>query len=237
MALESRMAAVRDIGKGARAWGGSWRGRRCWREGRNHRGGLVADLSGERASPLARLRGGAPLHLRVVPWRPVDGRTQRRARAMAAPAIHRGPRRRRRTAGPVNRERVEVHVQVQRAATALDDRDRTGTAASMTRGLGLLSVEALQCTRVDREHGSAERVVPGKPIAKLEGKAQDPLSNRGPREHVVDEMRRTLGHPTASGLWRVCGQSRGHQSGEALAPADGRHSRRFGHSRCCLNRR
>jgi hypothetical protein len=61
----------------------------------------------------------------------------------------------------------------------------------------LISVEALQCTRVDREHGPAERVVPGKSVAKLEGKAQDPLSNRGSREHVVDEMRRTLGHPAA----------------------------------------
>jgi hypothetical protein len=34
---------------------------------------------------------------------------------------------------PVDRQRVEVHVQVQRAAKALDDRDRTGTAASVTR--------------------------------------------------------------------------------------------------------
>jgi hypothetical protein len=41
-------------------------------------------------------------------------------------------------------------------------------------------------------------VIPGKPIAKLEGKAQDPLSNWGPREHVVDEMRGALGHPAAS---------------------------------------
>ena len=44
-------------------------------------------------------------------------------------------------------------------------------------------------------------MIPGKPIPKLEGKAQDPLSNRGPREHVVDEMCRTLGHPTASAAW------------------------------------
>jgi len=92
---------ARDIGKGARAWVGSWRGRRCWREDRNHRGGLVADLSGGRASPLARLRAGAPLHLRVVPWRPVDGRTRRRARAMAEPLVRRGPRRTRSTTSPV----------------------------------------------------------------------------------------------------------------------------------------
>jgi hypothetical protein len=99
---------------------------------------------------------------------------------------------------PVDRQRVEVHVQVQRAAKALDDGDRTGTAASVTRSLGSLSVEALQCTRVDREHRAAEAVIPGKPIAKLEGKAQDPLSNWGTWKHVVDEMCRTLGHPTAA---------------------------------------
>jgi len=99
---------------------------------------------------------------------------------------------------PVDRQRVEVHVQVQRAAKALDDGDRTGTAASVTRYLGSLSVEALQCTRVDREHRAAEAVIPGKPIAKLERKAQHPLSNWGSREHVVDEMGCALGHPAAS---------------------------------------
>jgi len=99
---------------------------------------------------------------------------------------------------PVDRQRVEVHVQVQRATKALDDRDRTSAAVAMTRCAGSLSVEALQGTRVDREHRAAEAVVPSKPIAKLEGKAQYPLSNRGPREHVVDEMRRALGHPAAA---------------------------------------
>jgi hypothetical protein len=67
----------------------------------------------------------------------------------------------------VDRQRVEVHVQVQRTTKALDDRDCAGTAAWVTRCLGSLSVEALQCTRVDRKHGSAEVVIPGQPIAKL----------------------------------------------------------------------
>ena len=99
---------------------------------------------------------------------------------------------------PVNRQRVEVHVQVQRATKALDDGDRPCAAIAVARCAGPLPVEALQCTRVDREHRAAEAVIPGKPIPKLEGKAQDPLSNRGSREHVVDEMRRTLGHPAAT---------------------------------------
>jgi len=41
-------------------------------------------------------------------------------------------------------------------------------------------------------------VVPSNSIAKLERKAQHPLPNRRAREHVVDEMRRTLRHPAAS---------------------------------------
>jgi len=102
---------------------------------------------------------------------------------------------------PVDRQRVEVHVQVQRAAKALDDGDRTGTAASVTRYLGSLSVEALQCTRVDREHRAAEAVIPGKPIAKLEGKAQHPLTNWDTWKHVVDEVRCALGHPAAAAAW------------------------------------
>ena len=44
-------------------------------------------------------------------------------------------------------------------------------------------------------------MIPGKPIAKLKGKAQDPLSNRGTWEHVVDEMCCALGHPAASAAW------------------------------------
>ena len=99
---------------------------------------------------------------------------------------------------PVGRQRVEVHVQVERPTEALDHGDRTGTAALVTRGNGALSVEALQCTRVDREHRAAEAMIPGKPIAKLEGKAQDPLSNRGAWKHLVDEMGCTLGRPAAT---------------------------------------
>ena len=99
---------------------------------------------------------------------------------------------------PVDRQRVEVHVQIQRPTKALDDGDRTSAAVTMTRCPGPLPVEALQCTHVDREHRAAEAVIPSKPIAELEGKTQHPLTNRRARENVVDEMRRTLGHPAAA---------------------------------------
>jgi len=64
-----------------------------------------------------------------------------------------------------------------------------------------LLIKAEQRVRVHREHRTAEGLVPGKPIAKLEGQAQHPLPNRGTGEHVVDEMRRTLGHAAPSAAW------------------------------------
>jgi hypothetical protein len=93
---------------------------------------------------------------------------------------------------------MEVNVQVERATKALDDGHRTRAPIAVPQGLGSFPVEAEQRTRVDRKHGAAKLVIPCKPIAKLEGQAQHPLSNRYAREHVVDEMRSTLGHPAAA---------------------------------------
>jgi hypothetical protein len=93
---------------------------------------------------------------------------------------------------------MEVHVQVERATEALDDGHRSRTPIAVPRCLSAFPVEAEQRTRVNREHGAAKLVVPCKLIAKLEGKAQYPLANRCAWEHVVDEMRSTLGHPAAS---------------------------------------
>jgi hypothetical protein len=99
---------------------------------------------------------------------------------------------------PIDHQSMKVHVQVERTAKALDDGHTPRAAVEVTRYLGSLSVEADQSTRVDRKHGAAEGVIPGESIAKLEGKAQHPLTNRRSRENVVDEMRRTLGHPAAA---------------------------------------
>ena len=93
---------------------------------------------------------------------------------------------------------MKVHVQVESPTKSLDDGHRAGAAAAMTRCLGSLSIEAKQGACVDCKHRATELVIPGEPITKLEGKAQHPLPNRRAREHVVDEMRRTLGHPTAA---------------------------------------
>lgn len=77
---------------------------------------------------------------------------------------------------PIERECAKVHVRIWCAAQALDDGDRAGASATVTRCLRSISPGAQQCTHVDREHGAAERVIPGKPMAKLEGKAESPQS-------------------------------------------------------------
>ena len=93
---------------------------------------------------------------------------------------------------------MKAHVQVESPTKALDDGHRACAAISMPRCFGPLPVEAEQGACVHCKHRAAERVIPGQSIAKLEGKAQHPLPKRGPREHVVDEMCRALGHPAAA---------------------------------------
>ena len=191
------------------------------------------------ASPLARLRGGTRLHLRAVPWRPVDGRTRRRARAMAEPPVHRGPRRTRSTTRPGARAGVGFALRMtpRRASTSSSvgalaaakesepsgSRTKTPSTASVWKCTFRFSAppkrwmtvtvpvrpsgdpmpwlafgrsRAAHACRPQAPRGRG--VIPGESIAKLEGKAQHPLSNRRAREHVVDEMRRTLGHPAAA---------------------------------------
>jgi len=48
---------------------------------------------------------------------------------------------------------------------------------------------------LDASHRAAEVVISSRPIAKLEGKAQHPLTNWDTWKHVVDEVRCALGHP------------------------------------------
>ena len=74
---------------------------------------------------------------------------------------------------------MEVHVQVERAAKALDDGHRTGAAASVARCLGSLSVEALQCTRVDREHRAAEMRDPRQADSEARREGSEPTAEPG----------------------------------------------------------
>ncbi len=96
---------------------------------------------------------------------------------------------------PVDRKRVEVDVEIERATKALDDGHRPRSSLRVPRRLGPFPVEAEQRARIDRKDGAAKFVIPREAIAKLEREAQHPLANGHVREDMIDEMRGTLGHP------------------------------------------
>ncbi len=48
------------------------------------------------------------------------------------------------------------------------------------------------------QHGAAEAVVVGQPIAQPDGERQDPLANRQAAEHAVDQVRGALAHAPAA---------------------------------------
>jgi hypothetical protein len=62
--------------------------------------------------------------------------------------------------------------------------------------LGPFPVEAKQRARIDRKDCATKLVIPGKAIAKLEGQAEHPLTDWYARKDMVNQMGRTLGHPS-----------------------------------------
>ena len=94
----------------------------------------------------------------------------------------------------VQHERVNVHVQVQGCAKALDNGHRAAAAIHHTAILGLTTQPAEHGAQIDRDHGPAERVVPRQQVAKTRGQGQDELTDRDVREHVIDQVRGTIGH-------------------------------------------
>jgi len=93
---------------------------------------------------------------------------------------------------------VEVHVQVQPAAKALDDREGARAPIADTMAVGLASVELTQCPRVHRQHGSGETMVPCKQIPQPVGQREDPLAHRNGRQDVIDQVHGALHHPSAT---------------------------------------
>ena len=97
---------------------------------------------------------------------------------------------------PVDRKRVEVDVQVERATKALDDGHRSRSSLRVSSALGAFPVEAEQRACVDSEDCATKLVIPGKAIAKLEGQAEHPLTDGYARKDMVNQMGRALGHPS-----------------------------------------
>ena len=94
-------------------------------------------------------------------------------------------------------QRVEVHVEVEPAAEALDDRERAGAASADATAVGLARVESEQRPRVYRQHGPGETVIPRPQVPQPVREREDPLSHRDGRQDVVHQVRGALGHPPA----------------------------------------
>src|SRR4029434_9790975 len=80
---------------------------------------------------------------------------------------------------------AEVHVQVQPAAKALDNREGAAAAIADTMAASLASVELKQYPRVHRQHSSGETVVPCEQVPQPVWQREEPLEHPGGRENVV----------------------------------------------------
>jgi hypothetical protein len=99
---------------------------------------------------------------------------------------------------PIDHERVDVHVQVQRAAEPLDDDHRPAAAIRDAVPPRALAQKPKHGTHVHGHHRPTEIVIPGEQVPQAVRDAQDPLPHRHVGKHVIDEMSRTLRHPSAA---------------------------------------
>jgi hypothetical protein len=102
----------------------------------------------------------------------------------------------------VESERVEVEVEVQGGAEALDEGDGAALAARSAPVLPRAPAElGEECADEGAQHGAREPRVVGAAIAKRIGKREHPLADRHSGEDAVHEARRGVGHapPTAGG--------------------------------------
>jgi len=101
---------------------------------------------------------------------------------------------------PIQHQHVQVHIEVQRAAEALDEGDDAGAGT-----IGGLQTRPLRKAGLygSGDHGQAAAQslrAAGEEHAQRPGEAQDPLAHRYGRDDVVDEVGRGLDHaPGAAG--------------------------------------
>jgi hypothetical protein len=98
----------------------------------------------------------------------------------------------------VQHERVQVDIEIQRTAEALHDRHRAIAAIRDALSPGAASQEPEHHPQRDADDSATQRVIPGEQVAQPMRQAQDPLSDRHIRQHVIDQMRRSLGHAAAA---------------------------------------
>ena len=113
-----------------------------------------------------------------------------------------------------------MNVGVQRRPAALNRRHRPAAAPNPQHPRPAL-LETEQRAHEHPQHGAAETVVVGQPIAQPEWERQHPLAHRQAAEHAVDKVRGELAHAPAAArrtdapLARKCDE---HLSRTAVAP-------------------
>ncbi len=91
--------------------------------------------------------------------------------------------------------------QIERRPKPLDDVHYSGTAIGNSSALLQGSIESEDCTQEGATDYLAQLRVGGEQEAQALGAGEAPLSYRSFRDHAVHELRRSLGHTTATAGW------------------------------------
>ena len=94
----------------------------------------------------------------------------------------------------VQHESMEMDVELEAAAEALDDRQRARLAGPDAVGARSARMEREEGAGTHAQHGAAQGMIPGQTVAQAIGQREDPLTSRRLREHRLDECRRVFGH-------------------------------------------
>ena len=101
----------------------------------------------------------------------------------------------------VQHEGMDMHVQIEGPAEPLDDGHGPAAAIRHAVATRAAAQPAQHGPHVHRDDRAAQIVVPRQLIPQAMGHAQDPLSDRHVGEHMIDEVRRPLGHAPAATPW------------------------------------
>ncbi len=98
----------------------------------------------------------------------------------------------------IEHERVEVHVQVQRATEALNHDYGAASAAFDALVPGPLAEHAEDRPHQPGGHGATQVVIPGQQIPQVVRQAEHPVAYGHVRQDVIDQVRRALGHTSSA---------------------------------------
>ncbi|HYC50610.1 MAG TPA: hypothetical protein VEB19_05805 [Gemmatimonadaceae bacterium] len=90
---------------------------------------------------------------------------------------------------------MKVHIRIQRRAEALNCGDSTTLTRASPALAGAAPLEAQQRADEHRQDLATEPVIPSEDITQSIGESEHPLPDRQAAEHVINQMRRELGHP------------------------------------------